>query len=307
MLSVAARGGPALSNSLKATSIAVGNQHNVFQPIPIADHESHPTPNPVGEPEGLTKLNNLTPFTISTKLLPRSYQLTSSGNIVGRMTPMAKSVAVGNSFAVSEPQDRIQKRWAHTDIKIPDLSSYRRNTTKDPTKSAGSTIDERRAFTYMVTGGLLASGLTCGKWFTNTFVGTWSASKDVLALAKIEVDLSSIPAGKNVVLKWRGKPLFVMHRTPEMIAQASSVDVGTLRDPQKDEERVKDPKWLVVLGVCTHLGCVPIAGQGDFGGYYCPCHGSHYDASGRIRKGPAPLNLEVPEYEFVDEKTLIVG
>lgn len=307
MLSVAARGGPAFSNTLKATSVAVGNQHNVFQPTPVADHESHPSPVKIGCSESVTRVSNPTSFGISTKMLPRSFQLTSSGNVVGRLTPRGTSVAVGNSFAVSDPQDRIQKRWAHTDIKVPDFSAYRRDSTKDPTKSASSTIDERRAFTYMVTGGLLASGLTCGKWFTNTFVGTWSASKDVLALAKIEVDLTSIPAGKNVVLKWRGKPLFVMHRTPDMIAQCNTVDVGTLRDPQKDEDRVKNPQWLVVLGVCTHLGCVPIAGQGDYGGYYCPCHGSHYDASGRIRKGPAPLNLEVPEYEFTDEKTLIVG
>lgn len=302
MLSVAARGGPALSNTLKATSVAVGNQHNVFQSIPVADHESDPSPVKIGEPT-----IRLTPFTIATKGLPKSFQLTSNGQIVGRSRSVATSVGCGNSFAVRDPQDRMQRRWAHTDVKIPDFSNYRRSATLDPNKPSSLTTDDRRAFTYMMTGTALASGLTFGKWFTNTMIGTWSASKDVLALAKIEVDLNSIPAGKNVVLKWRGKPLFVMHRTPEMIARESTVDVGTLRDPQKDEERVKNPQWLVVLGVCTHLGCVPIAGQGDYGGYYCPCHGSHYDASGRIRKGPAPLNLEVPEYEFTDDKTLVVG
>lgn len=103
-----------------------------------------------------------------------------------------------------------------------------------------------------------------------------------------------------------GKPLFIRHRTAAEIANEQSVAVNSLRDPQHDNERVKDPQWLVVLGVCTHLGCVPIANAGDFGGYYCPCHGSHYDASGRIRKGPAPLNLEVPEYVFQDE-LLVVG
>ena len=96
-------------------------------------------------------------------------------------------------------------------------------------------------------------------------------------------------------------------RTAEEIEAETSVDVATLRDPEHDTERVKNPEWLVIIGVCTHLGCVPIANAGEFGGYYCPCHGSHYDASGRIRKGPAPLNLEVPYYEFMDEETMLVG
>lgn len=134
-----------------------------------------------------------------------------------------------------------------------------------------------------------------------------SASADVLAMAKIEIKLSDIPEGKSVTFKWRGKPLFIRHRTAAEIAQEQSVPVTSLRDPQHDSERTKNPEWLVVLGVCTHLGCVPIANSGDFGGYYCPCHGSHYDASGRIRKGPAPLNLEVPEYVFPTDNTLLVG
>ena len=101
--------------------------------------------------------------------------------------------------------------------------------------------------------------------------------------------------------------LLFVFRTAEEIAAEESVDVSTLRDPQADSERVSNPEWLIILGVCTHLGCVPIANAGEFGGYYCPCHGSHYDASGRIRKGPAPLNLEVPYYEFPDDSTVVVG
>ena len=101
--------------------------------------------------------------------------------------------------------------------------------------------------------------------------------------------------------------LLVFDRTPEEIKTEEDVDVATLRDAQKDSERVQNPAFLVVVGVCTHLGCVPIANAGDFGGYYCPCHGSHYDSSGRIRKGPAPLNLEVPFYEFPEENLLVVG
>ena len=122
---------------------------------------------------------------------------------------------------------------------------------------------------------------------------TMNASKDVLALASLEVDLSSIDVGDSVTVKWRGKPVFIRHRTPEEIAEATDADVGSMRDPEADSERVKDPNWLVVLGICTHLGCVPISGAGEYNGYFCPCHGSHYDTSGRIRKGPAPLNLEV--------------
>lgn len=134
-----------------------------------------------------------------------------------------------------------------------------------------------------------------------------SASGDVLAQAQVEVDLSNIPQGKSVVLKWRGKPIFIRHRTPEEIEEARAVALSELRDPQKDEERVQKSQWLVMLGICTHLGCVPIGESGDFGGWYCPCHGSHYDISGRIRKGPAPLNLEIPKYEFTEEDKIVIG
>jgi len=124
-------------------------------------------------------------------------------------------------------------------------------------------------------------------------------------MGTIEVKLSDIPEGKSVTFTWRGKPLFVRHRVDSEISREQAVPVSELRDPQQDSERVQDPKWLIVVGVCTHLGCVPIANAGDFGGYYCPCHGSHYDASGRIRKGPAPPNLEVPNYSFKDDVVLI--
>lgn len=134
-----------------------------------------------------------------------------------------------------------------------------------------------------------------------------SASADVLAMAKVEVDISQIPLGKNVVIKWRGKPVFVRHRTDDEIKEAQDEDWKKLRDPEPDEDRVKDPAWLVMLGVCTHLGCVPIGEAGDFGGWFCPCHGSHYDISGRVRKGPAPLNLEIPEYNFPEEGLMVIG
>ena len=134
-----------------------------------------------------------------------------------------------------------------------------------------------------------------------------SASADVLAMAKVEVDISQIPLGKNVVIKWRGKPVFVRHRTDDEIKEAEDEDWKNLRDPEPDSERVQDPAWLVMLGVCTHLGCVPIGEAGDYGGWFCPCHGSHYDISGRVRKGPAPLNLEIPEYSFPEEGLMVIG
>lgn len=165
----------------------------------------------------------------------------------------------------------------------------------------------RKAFAYMVMAGGGAVTAHVGKKAVTSLLGTMSPSASVLALAQIEVDLSTIPEGKNVIVKWRGKPLFVRHRTQEEIDSVRDVDVASLRDPQEDLDRVQRDNWLVLIGVCTHLGCVPIANAGEYGGYFCPCHGSHYDASGRIRKGPAPLNLEVPQYSFLDDSTLIVG
>uniref|UniRef100_A0A665V7Z3 Cytochrome b-c1 complex subunit Rieske, mitochondrial n=1 Tax=Echeneis naucrates TaxID=173247 RepID=A0A665V7Z3_ECHNA len=198
-------------------------------------------------------------------------------------------------------------RLAHTDVKIPDFSDYRRNEVIDPKKSSQESSDSRRAFSYLLTGASTVVGVYMAKTVVTQFVSSMSASADVLALSKIEIKLSDIPEGKNMTFKWRGKPLFVRHRTEKEIATEVAVNIAELRDPQHDKDRVINPRWVIVLGVCTHLGCVPIANAGDFGGYYCPCHGSHYDASGRIRKGPAPLNLEVPYYEFPDDDTVIVG
>jgi len=214
----------------------------------------------------------------------------------------------GQVLTTSAVRSTASVRCAHTDVRVPDFSDYRRNATKEPTSRNKESLPARQSFTYLISGA--AAGLTgayCAKTIVTDLVMSMSASADVLALAKIEIKLGDIPEGKNACFKWRGKPLFIRHRTGAEIQSEQSVDVASLRDPQADSERVKKPEWLVVLGVCTHLGCVPIANAGDFGGYYCPCHGSHYDASGRIRKGPAPLNLEVPEYEFPDETSLLVG
>jgi len=121
----------------------------------------------------------------------------------------------------------------------------------------------------------------------------------------IEVNLEGIPEGENFVIQYRGRPVFIRHRTAEEIQKAREDDHAALKDPATDESRTKRPEWLIVKGVCTHLGCTPISGTGDYGGYYCPCHGSHYDLSARIRRGPAPLNLPVPKYMFKGNSVLI--
>ncbi|XP_065865790.1 cytochrome b-c1 complex subunit Rieske-4, mitochondrial-like [Euphorbia lathyris] len=165
----------------------------------------------------------------------------------------------------------------------------------------------KRAFAYFVlTGGRFVYASLI-RLLVLKFVLSMSASKDVLAMASLEVDLSSIEPGTTVTVKWRGKPVFIRRRTEEDVKLANSVELASLRDPQPDTERVKDPEWLIVVGVCTHLGCIPLPNAGDFGGWFCPCHGSHYDISGRIRKGPAPYNLEVPTYSFLDENKLLIG
>jgi len=220
---------------------------------------------------------------------------------------LSKEVVTGIPRASVSLGATSQVRFAHTDLKIPDFSEYRRDEVKDASSNSKNTDVQRKMTSYMVIGAGAVATVYSAKALVRTLVSNLSPAADVVALSKIEIKLSSIPEGRSMTFKWRGKPLFLRHRTDEEIANEAAVDISTLRDPQTDEERVKNPKFLVLLGVCTHLGCVPIADAGDFGGYYCPCHGSHYDGSGRIRKGPAPLNLEVPPYDYVDDDLLVVG
>ena len=145
-------------------------------------------------------------------------------------------------------------------------------------------------------------------------VNQMNPSADVLALASIDVDLSAIEPGQTIKTSWRKQPLFIRHLTETEIDEARAVDVSSLRDPQSLEERTAEghEQWLISLAVCTHLGCIPLGAapgenKGEFGGYFCPCHGSHYDTAGRIRKGPAPTNLVVPEYEFTSDTTVTIG
>lgn len=163
-----------------------------------------------------------------------------------------------------------------------------------------------REFTYFLLGGARFVYASAARLALIKFVSSMSASADVLALASAEFDCDGIAMGTTLTVKWRGKPVFIRHRTEDEIAKEVAVSLASLKDPQADVDRASDPEWLVVLGICTHLGCVPITNAGDYGGWFCPCHGSHYDASGRIRKGPAPLNLEIPPYKL-DSGKLIIG
>lgn len=168
---------------------------------------------------------------------------------------------------------------------------------------------DRRPIVYFITAGVTAGGFAFVRGWIASMVYSWWPSKDVFAAGSVEVDLRPITEGQNFVVKWRNKPVFFRRRTPEMIAKAKADDeiIASLRDPQTDAQRAPRPEWLIVVGVCTHLGCIPYPDQGNFGGYFCPCHGSHYDHSGRIRIGPAPKNLEVPTYTFLDDVTVKVG
>ena len=163
---------------------------------------------------------------------------------------------------------------------------------------------ERRYFLFTTSYALGAVAVGAAAW---PLIDQMNPDASVKALATTEVDISNIDSGKTITVLWRGKPIFIRRRTQEEISKAQNVNLNELKDPQKDEDRVKKSEWLVMTGVCTHLGCVPLGDKGDFGGWFCPCHGSHYDTSGRIRKGPAPTNLEIPKYEFVDSNTIKIG
>ena len=175
--------------------------------------------------------------------------------------------------------------------------------SSDPTMDEENDVT-RRDFLYVASAGMGAVAAGAAVW---PLIDQMNPSADVLALSTTEVDLSPIQVGQSVTVLWRGKPVFIRRRTEQEIEEARSVDPATLRDPQTDEDRVQKPEWLIMVGVCTHLGCVPLGQAGEFDGWFCPCHGSHYDTSGRIRKGPAPTNLEVPQYAFQTDTRIVIG
>ncbi len=173
-----------------------------------------------------------------------------------------------------------------------------------PQSPAGKAEPTRRDFIVVAASSFGAVGVAAAAW---PFIHQMNPSADVLALSSTELDLSHIAAGQSVTVMWRGKPVFVRHRTAAEIEQAKKDDSAALPDPAKDADRARKPEWLVMMGVCTHLGCVPLGQKGEYGGWFCPCHGSHYDTSGRIRKGPAPANLPIPEYTFLTDSRIRIG
>jgi len=163
---------------------------------------------------------------------------------------------------------------------------------------------QRRDFIFTASYALGAVGVGAAVW---PLIDQMNPDQSVKALASTEVDVGSLEPGKSITVLWRGKPVFIKRRTQGEIAEARDVNIEDLPHPEKDEDRAKNPEWLVMLGICTHLGCVPLGNKGEYNGWFCPCHGSHYDTSGRIRKGPAPKNLEIPKYEFVNSNTIKIG
>ena len=163
---------------------------------------------------------------------------------------------------------------------------------------------ERRDFLFTATAAVGAVGVGATVW---PMIDQMNPDASVKALASTEVDVSSVNPGKTITVLWRGKPVFIRRRTDDEIAEARSVKLEDLKHPEKDEDRAQNPEWLVMLGVCTHLGCVPLDQKGDYNGWFCPCHGSHYDTAGRIRKGPAPKNLPVPTAKFVEDMIIKLG
>ena len=169
--------------------------------------------------------------------------------------------------------------------------------------------ESRRDFLQLTTISIGGIGTAVFMW---PFLKSMNPAEDTLALGSTEVDLTNINVGQAKTVKWRGKPVFIRRRTSEEILEANDVDLKSLRHPENDKNRVQKEEWLVLLGVCTHLGCVPLGqkmsdSKGEYNGWFCPCHGSHYDSSGRIRKGPAPENLAVPPYTFINDTTIKIG
>ncbi|VAW16078.1 Ubiquinol-cytochrome C reductase iron-sulfur subunit [hydrothermal vent metagenome] len=172
------------------------------------------------------------------------------------------------------------------------------------------TVDEtRRDFLFVATGAMAVVGVGAVAW---PLIDQMNPDASVLSLSSIEVDFEAVEVGQAITVMWRGKPVFIRHRTAEEIKVAEETPLDVLPDPETDMARIERPEWLVVIGICTHLGCIP-KGQsigderGEYGGWFCPCHGSHYDTAGRIRKGPAPKNLYLPPYAFLTDTSIKIG
>ncbi|MBT9288950.1 ubiquinol-cytochrome c reductase iron-sulfur subunit [Hyphomicrobiaceae bacterium 22] len=240
-------------------------------------------------PRDRPKLRQGTPFPadLGARLRPSAFFRRTAFRAPGRAVVAAEAGRTGRNGETGRPHVREDPILANTH-------------TAEPT---------RRDFLYIATGAAGAVGAASLAW---PFIAQMNPDASALALASLEVDVSAIKPGQIVTVKWRGKPVFIRNRTPEEIEAARKVPLGELKDPQTDEARVQKGRdnWLIVVGVCTHLGCVPLGGvgqRGEYNGWFCPCHGSSYDTSGRIRKGPAPYNLPVPSVQFLSDKVVKIG
>jgi ubiquinol-cytochrome c reductase iron-sulfur subunit len=226
-----------------------------------------------------------------------------------------------NPYRHSTPLVQHSVRYYAKDLNLPEpilrtvlnapKTSYGGDNITDYLKPQPQTEEEasshdNREFAYLVNSGTRFVWSAGIRLLAFKFLHSISASAEVLALATIEVDVSKVDPGKTITITWRGKPVFIKHRTAQEIEEIRNTPLTELKDPQRDEERVKDEHWSVLLAICTHLGCVPVTDAGAYNAFFCPCHGSHYDASGRIRRGPAPLNLEVPKHNFIEGGKVIV-
>jgi ubiquinol-cytochrome c reductase iron-sulfur subunit len=195
----------------------------------------------------------------------------------------------------------------------------KRKKSVSATRNADAAQPTRRDFLYIATGSMAAVGTAALAW---PFISQMNPDASTRALASIDVDVSSMAPGQAITVKWRGKPVFIRYRTDEEIEAARAVPIDELKDPLANNDNLgaSEPatdvnrtagegmeNWIVMIGSCTHLGCVPVGTSGDFNGWFCPCHGSHYDTAGRIRKGPAPRNLEIPVFAFTSDTTVTIG
>ena len=191
------------------------------------------------------------------------------------------------------------------------MSELATANVREALTTVGNADVTKRDFLKLLTGSAVAIGAASMVW---PFVDSMNPARDVLALSSVDADLSSVVVGQGITIVWRGKPIFLRHRTPAEIKEAVDTPLSAMKDPATDAERVKagHQQWLILIGICTHLGCVPLGNKptdprGEFGGWFCPCHGSQYDTAGRIRLGPAPKNLVLPPYAFTTDTKIKIG
>lgn len=269
-----------------------------------------------------TSLSNTRAVTrFNSRVLPVMSQSGTSSRRTSRAAGLSSApvlagqtlLSTTNNGTLSTPLSPATKRvgfrfYSTVTTPFPEQVSYPDQHKVDGYRKKGT--GDNRTFHYFMLSNPRFMITSAARLFVLQFISTLSPSARVLALASVEVDIGAIPEGKTVTLKWRGKPVFIRHRTAGEIDVENAMPVESLKDPEPDSSRYVDNRaeYVVLLGVCTHFGCVPVCDAGDVkGGFFCPCHGSHYDTGGRIRRGPAPKNLEIPKYRYISPSTIVIG